>query len=41
LNPPRVWTNLALKCGATCFEYYLPMRTQEFRHFRAVPANCP
>jgi hypothetical protein len=41
LNPPTVWTNLALKCGATCFEYYLPMRGREFRHFRAVPITCP
>jgi hypothetical protein len=41
LNPPTVWTNLALKCGATCFEYYLPMRGWEFRHFRAAPTNCP
>jgi hypothetical protein len=41
LNPPTIWTNLALKCGATCFEYYLPLRTQGFRHFRAVPVPCP
>jgi hypothetical protein len=41
LNPPTVWTNLALKCGATCFEYYLPMRGREFRLFRAVPVTCP
>jgi hypothetical protein len=41
LNPPTVWTNLALKCGATCFEYYLPMRGREFRLLRAVPVTCP